>query len=76
LIPDTFCPQQPEADPPRDRLGGTESPAEHLGTMTHSDIPPGRQGELGITPAMLRLSVGVEHPEDLIADLAQALEAV
>ena len=32
--------------------------------------------ELGITPAMVRLSVGVEHPEDLIADLAQALDAV
>ena len=36
----------------------------------------GPQAELGITPAMIRLSVGVEHPEDLIADLAQALEAV
>ena len=44
--------------------------------MTHSDIPLERQAELGITPAMIRLSVGVEHPEDLIADLAQALEAV
>jgi methionine-gamma-lyase len=50
--------------------------AEHPGTMTHSDIPPDRQAELGITPAMIRLSVGVEHPADLIADLAQALEAV
>ena len=57
-------------------LGGTESLAEHPGTMTHSDIPPERQAELGITPAMIRLSVGVEHPEDLIADLAQALDAV
>jgi methionine-gamma-lyase len=57
-------------------LGGTESLAEHPGTMTHSDIPTARQAELGITPAMIRLSVGVEHPEDLIADLAQALEAV
>jgi methionine-gamma-lyase len=51
-------------------------PAEHRGTMTHSDIAPERQAKLGITPAMIRLSVGVEHPEDLIADLAQALEAV
>jgi methionine-gamma-lyase len=57
-------------------LGGTESLVEHPGTMTHSDIPPARQAELGITPTMIRLSVGVEHPEDLIADLAQALEAV
>ena len=60
----------------RDRLGGTESVAEHPGTMTHSDIPPDRQAELGITPAMIRLSVGVEHPEDLIADITRALEAV
>jgi methionine-gamma-lyase len=44
--------------------------------MTYSDIPPDRAAELGITPAMIRLSVGVEPPEDLIADLAQALEAV
>ncbi len=57
-------------------LGGTESLAEHPASMTHSDIPPERQAELGITPAMVRLSVGVEHPEDLIADLAQALDAV
>jgi methionine-gamma-lyase len=57
-------------------LGGTESLAEHPATMTHSDIPPARQLELGITPGMVRLSVGVEHPEDLIADLAQALDAV
>ena len=57
-------------------FGGTERLAEHPGTMTHSDIPPERRRELGITPAMIRLSVGVEHPEDLIADLEQALEAV
>ena len=57
-------------------LGGTESLAEHPASMTHSDIPPDRQAELGITPAMVRLSVGVEHPEDLIADLAQALDEV
>ena len=55
-------------------LGGTESLIEHPATMTHSDIPPDRQVEMGITPAMLRISVGVEHPEDVIADLAQALE--
>ena len=53
-------------------LGGTESLAEHPGTMTHSTSRPTARPELGITPAMIRLSVGVEHPEDLIADLAQA----
>ncbi|MFO7695309.1 MAG: cystathionine gamma-synthase family protein [Vicinamibacterales bacterium] len=57
-------------------LGGTESLMEHPATMTHSDIPPDRQAEMGITPAMVRISVGVEHPSDVIADLAQALEAV
>jgi methionine-gamma-lyase len=55
-------------------LGGTETLIEHPATMTHSDIPPARQAQMGITPAMLRISIGVEHPEDLIADLAQALE--
>ena len=57
-------------------LGGTESLMEHPATMTHSDIPPERQAEMGITPAMVRISVGLEHPTDIIADLAQALEAI
>ena len=57
-------------------LGGTETLMEHPATMTHSDIPPDRQAEMGITPAMVRISVGLEHPTDVIADLAQALEAV
>ncbi|MDX1661396.1 MAG: cystathionine gamma-synthase family protein [Gemmatimonadota bacterium] len=57
-------------------LGGTESLAEHPATMTHSDIPPEDQRRMGITPAMVRLSIGVEHPDDLLADLEQALDAV
>ncbi|MGC9041444.1 MAG: cystathionine gamma-synthase family protein [Roseiflexus sp.] len=57
-------------------LGGTESLAEHPATMTHADVDPEERIELGITPAMIRLSIGVEHPEDVIADLTQALEAV
>jgi methionine-gamma-lyase len=57
-------------------LGGTETLMEHPATMTHSDIPPDRQAEMGITPAMVRISVGLEHPTDVIADLAQSLEAV
>ena len=55
-------------------LGGTESLAQHPGSMTHADIPPADQARMGITAGMVRLSVGVEHFEDLIADLAQALE--
>ena len=55
-------------------LGGTESLAEHPGSMTHSDVPAAEQLKMGITPSLVRLSVGIEHPEDLIADLEQALE--
>jgi methionine-gamma-lyase len=57
-------------------LGGTESLVEHPATMTHSDVPPDEQTAIGITPALIRLSVGIEHPEDLIADLAYALDQV
>jgi methionine-gamma-lyase len=44
--------------------------------MTHADVPPAAQAAIGITPAMVRLSVGIEHPDDLIADLAQALDGL
>ena len=57
-------------------LGGTETLMQHPATMTHSDIPPEHQAEIGITPGMVRISVGVEDPHDLIADLKQALESV
>lgn len=57
-------------------LGGTESLAEHPASMTHSDVDPEERREMGITEKMIRLSIGVEHPEDLIADLEQALGAV
>lgn len=57
-------------------LGGTESLAEHPATMTHADISPVDQIRLGIRPSMVRLSVGVEHYSDIIADLTQALEKV
>ncbi|MFV9504803.1 MAG: cystathionine gamma-synthase family protein [Oscillochloridaceae bacterium umkhey_bin13] len=57
-------------------LGGTESLAEHPASMTHADVDPEERIEFGITPAMVRISIGVEHPDDLIADLRQALEAV
>ena len=57
-------------------LGGTESLAEHPASMTHSDIPPEDQRDQGITPGMVRLSIGIEHYTDQIADIQQALEAV
>jgi methionine-gamma-lyase len=56
-------------------LGGTESLAEHPGTMTHADVPPAEQKRMGISPKMVRLSIGVENPGDLIRDLEQALKA-
>ena len=57
-------------------LGGTESLAEHPGSMTHSDIRPDDQARMGITAGLVRISIGIEHFEDIIADLGQALEAV
>ncbi|HEX6940420.1 MAG TPA: cystathionine gamma-synthase family protein [Longimicrobiales bacterium] len=57
-------------------LGGTESLAEHPATMTHSDVPREAQARMGITPGMVRISVGIEHPDDIIADLRQALDKV
>ena len=57
-------------------LGSTESLAEHPGTMTHASVDEDTKLRLGITPGFVRLSVGVEAPEDLIADLANALNAV
>jgi methionine-gamma-lyase len=57
-------------------LGGTESLAEHPATMTHSDVDPQERIAMGVTEKMVRLSIGVEHPDDLLLDLAQAFDAV
>ena len=57
-------------------LGGTESLAEHPASMTHADVDPEERHEMGILDTTVRLSIGVEHPEDLIADLDQALQVV
>ncbi len=57
-------------------LGSTESLAEHPATMTHAGVDPNERAKLGITPSLVRLSVGIEHPEDLIADLERALAKV
>jgi methionine-gamma-lyase len=57
-------------------LGGTESLAEHPASMTHADVTAEQKERLGITDGMIRLSVGIEHPEDLIADLRQALDTI
>jgi cystathionine gamma-lyase len=54
-------------------LGGVESLIEHPAIMTHASIPPHVREELGIADGLIRLSVGVENVDDLIADLEQAL---
>jgi cystathionine gamma-lyase len=56
-------------------LGGVESLAEHPAIMTHASIPPERRRALGIGDGLVRLSVGIEHIDDLIADLEAALSA-
>jgi methionine-gamma-lyase len=57
-------------------LGSTESLAQHPASMTHAGVDPNEREKLGITGALVRLSVGIEHPDDLIADLEQALAKV
>jgi cystathionine gamma-lyase len=54
-------------------LGGVESLIEHPAIMTHASIPPATRQKLGISDGLVRISVGIEHVDDLIADLEQAL---
>ena len=53
-------------------LGGTESLICHPATTVHSGLTEEARREIGITPALIRISIGIEHPDDLIADLTQA----
>jgi methionine-gamma-lyase len=57
-------------------LGGTESLASHPASMTHSGVPAALRSTLGIGEGMIRLSVGIEEPADLVEDIRQALERV
>ncbi|MGB1122776.1 MAG: trans-sulfuration enzyme family protein [Flavobacteriales bacterium] len=57
-------------------LGSTESLAEHPASMTHAGVPPEVKARFGITEGLIRISVGIERAEDLIADLDQALAHV
>ncbi|MGL4597394.1 MAG: PLP-dependent transferase, partial [Bacteroidia bacterium] len=54
-------------------LGGVESLLGHPASMTHASIPKPERERAGITDSLLRLSVGIEDIEDLLADLKQAL---
>jgi len=57
-------------------LGGTETLASAPAAMTHLSVPDERKAVLGITDNLVRISVGIEDPDDLIADFEQALAAV
>lgn len=54
-------------------LGGTESLVSHPASTTHSGVPPEVRLASGVTDGLIRISIGIEHADDLIADLAQAL---
>ncbi|MCA0319200.1 MAG: cystathionine gamma-synthase family protein [Proteobacteria bacterium] len=56
-------------------LGGTESLASHPASTTHSGVPEAVRQRIGVLATTIRLSIGVEHPDDLVADVSQALAA-
>jgi cystathionine beta-lyase/cystathionine gamma-synthase len=55
-------------------LGGVETLICHPASMTHASVPPERRLAIGLTDSLVRISVGVEDPQDLIEDLKQALD--
>jgi methionine-gamma-lyase len=57
-------------------LGGTETLISHPASTTHSGVPKETRDRMGVTDAMIRISVGIEHADDLIADLEQALAVI
>ena len=57
-------------------LGGVESLISHPATMTHASVEPEERIRRGITPGLVRVSVGIEDVEDILADLSRALEGV
>jgi methionine-gamma-lyase len=57
-------------------LGGTESLISHPASTTHSGVPKETRDRLGVSDATIRVSIGIEHPDDLVADLAQALSTL
>jgi cystathionine beta-lyase/cystathionine gamma-synthase len=57
-------------------LGGVETLISHPATMTHASVDPDKRERLGITEGLVRISVGIEDTDDIIADLDQALERI
>ncbi|MEL7187296.1 MAG: PLP-dependent transferase [Pseudomonadota bacterium] len=56
-------------------LGGVESLVCHPASMTHAPVSEERKAAAGVTPTLIRLSIGLESPEDLAADILTALQA-
>ena len=56
-------------------IGDTRSLAIHPATTTHSQLSPEEQAASGVTPGYVRLSIGIEHIDDILADLGRALES-
>ncbi|MBM4167632.1 MAG: PLP-dependent transferase [Ignavibacteria bacterium] len=57
-------------------LGGVETLISHPVTMTHASVPPEQRKKIGVTDGLVRISVGIEDVEDIIADLNQALKGI
>ena len=56
-------------------LGDTKTIATHPASTTHGKLSEEERADVGITPGLIRVSVGLEHIDDIIADVAQALDA-
>ncbi|MFP5321608.1 MAG: PLP-dependent transferase, partial [Acidimicrobiia bacterium] len=54
-------------------LGGPETLVTHPASMSAATLPPGERAAMGISDGMLRISVGLEHPDDVIADVVGCL---
>jgi cystathionine beta-lyase/cystathionine gamma-synthase len=54
-------------------LGGVETLISHPASMTHASVPPDRRAAIGLTDSLVRISTGIEDPDDLVEDLRQAL---
>ncbi|MCL1601746.1 MAG: cystathionine gamma-synthase family protein [Actinomycetia bacterium] len=57
-------------------LGSTETLVQHPASMTHAGVDPGDKDRFDVTDALIRISIGVENPDDIIADLSNALDKI
>ena len=57
-------------------LGGVESLIEHPALMTHASIPKEEREKVGISDSLIRISVGIEHVDDILEDIRQAFEKI